>query len=67
MNLTNFTDKDDEVHVLKLKSAIVGLNSLIDYYLEDERIAYMSDFEQIKIVPILHRNVINFIGMKKRK
>lgn len=44
----------------------MGKNNLFDYYIEDERLAYMHDYEQIKIVPILHRNTINFIGMKLR-
>ncbi len=26
----------------------------------------MADYKTIRIVPILHRNVINFFGMKKR-
>lgn len=26
----------------------------------------MSDYEQINVVPTLHRNVINFMGMHKR-
>ena len=37
---------------------------MLDYYREDERIAYLTDYDQIKIVPLLHRNIINFIGMK---
>ena len=51
--------------MFRLKGALAGVNKSIDYYKQDERIAYMQDFSRIVITPILHRNVINFIGMKE--
>ena len=51
--------------MFRLKGALAGVNNAIDYYKQDERIAYMQDFSRIVIIPILHRNVINFIGMKE--
>ena len=44
---------------------MAGVNKSIDYYKQDERIAYMEDYRKIVITPVLHRNVINFIGMKE--
>ena len=44
----------------------MGINGLLDFYSADQRIAYMSSYETIKIVPVLHRCAIGFIGMKPR-
>lgn len=62
-NLNQLVEKAEESFNFKLKGAIVGCNNIIDYYRQDERIAYMQDYDEIKIVPILHRNCINMIGM----
>jgi hypothetical protein len=56
-------EKAEESFNFKLKGALVGHNNLIDYYRQDERIAYMTDYEEIKIVPVLHRNTINLFVM----
>ena len=45
---------------------MVGKSALFDYYCDDERFAYLESFERFKIVPLLHRNTINFFGMQKR-
>jgi hypothetical protein len=49
-----------------LKAAVVGQNDLLDYYKDDQRIAYISSYDVIRIVPLLHRTVLGFIGMKPR-
>lgn len=59
------TKKEDGVN-FRIKKAIVGKSTLFDYYRDDERFAYLESFERFKIVPLLHRNTINFIGMQKR-
>jgi hypothetical protein len=46
---------------------MVGINGTVDFSADNQRIAYMLDYETINIVPALHRNVINFIGMDKRE
>jgi hypothetical protein len=51
----------------KLKRALGSRSDLLIYYESEERIAYQSNFETIKIVPILHLNVMTFFGMQKRK
>ncbi|CDW75557.1 wd-40 repeat protein [Stylonychia lemnae] len=66
-DLNQLIEKAEESFNFKLKGALVGHNNLIDYYRQDERIAYMTDYEEIKIVPILHRNTINLFVMQKRK
>jgi hypothetical protein len=50
----------------KLKAAVVGQNDLLDYYKDDQRIAYISSYDVIRIVPLLHRTVLGFIGMRPR-
>jgi len=62
-DLNQLIEKAEESFNFKLKSALVGHNNLIDYYRQDERIAYMTDYEEIKIVPVLHRNTINLFVM----
>lgn len=39
---------------------------MLMYYQHEERIAFQSDFQTIKIVPVLHRNVLTFFGMRER-
>jgi hypothetical protein len=50
-----------------LDDAIVGKNGLMNYNEDNHRIAYLKDYDRIEIVPVLHRNVISFFGMKPRK
>ncbi|CDW78106.1 wd-40 repeat protein [Stylonychia lemnae] len=67
-NANQFLEKQGkDASNFKLKGAIVGCNDLLDYYKEDQRIAYMSNYDSIKIVPVLHRCAIGFIGMRERK
>jgi hypothetical protein len=42
------------------------LNGLIDFSDDNQRLSYMVNYERIQIVPALHRNVINFMGMSSR-
>ena len=49
-----------------LDKATVGANGLIDFSVDNQRLSYMSDYDSIQIVPSLHRNVINFMGMLNR-
>jgi hypothetical protein len=49
-----------------LIDAIVGVNGLLDFNPESNRIAFLTDYDNIKIVPVLHRNVLSFFGMKPR-
>ena len=65
-NVNAFIEKKIESTNFKLKSAMVGENALLDYYKDDMRLAYMSNYENVKIVPVLHRTVIAFIGMRHR-
>jgi hypothetical protein len=51
----------------KLKDAIVGVNRHIDFCNSSNRIAFMKDFDSIEMVPVPHRNTINFLGMRPKK
>ena len=50
-----------------LDDCISGVNSLVDYNEDGFRISYMTNYEQVKIVPNLNRNVISFFGMDQKK
>jgi hypothetical protein len=49
-----------------LKDAIVGVNRHIDFCNNSYRISYLKSFDSIEMVPIPHRNTINFLGMKSK-
>jgi hypothetical protein len=51
----------------RLKPSTVGQNDLLDYYKDDQRLAYISSYDCIRIVPLLHRSTLGFIGMRPRK
>lgn len=55
-----------QVEVYKIRSASVGINTNIDYSDYMQRISFLSDYEDIEIVPIPHRNQINFFGMRPK-
>jgi hypothetical protein len=40
---------------------------VLDYFKDDQRLAYISSYDCIRIVPLLHRSTLGFIGMKPRK
>jgi hypothetical protein len=44
----------------------VGINDVIDWSKEYSRFTFLSSFNQMTIVPALHRNTIAFIGMGKK-
>jgi len=45
----------------------VGRTGVIDYSRANQRLVYLSSFEAVSIVPVLHRNTIAFIGMKPKE
>jgi hypothetical protein len=65
-NIAAFLSQSKDTSNFKLKSAIVGQNDLLDYYKDDQRIAYNSSYDVIRIVPLLHRTILGFIGMRPR-
>jgi len=50
----------------KLKDATVGVNNHIDFCNNSYRIAFLKDFDTLELVPVPHRNTINFLGMKRK-
>jgi hypothetical protein len=53
----------DTLVTYKLKEAIVGVNRHIDFCNSSYRIAFLKDFDSIEMIPVPHRNTINFLGM----
>jgi len=51
----------------KLKNAVVGVNRHIDFCNSSFRIAFLKDFDTIEMVPVPHRNTINFLGMQSKR
>jgi hypothetical protein len=45
---------------------IGGINNHIDFSVFSQRLSVMSSLERIEIVPVPHRNVINFFGMRPK-
>ena len=54
---------EKKIITYKLKDAIVGVNRHIDFCNSSYRIAFLKDFNDIEMVPVPHRNTINFLGM----
>jgi hypothetical protein len=39
----------------------------IDFSKENERITFLASYEKIGVTPLIHRNTMSFMGMKKRE
>lgn len=44
----------------------MGVNRYIDFCNSSYRIAFLKDFDYIQMVPVPHRNTINFLGMQPK-
>lgn len=66
MNIESILSGSDEANTFRMKRALVGQMTILSYYRQDERLGYMTDYESVKIVPVLHRNTISFFGIKKK-
>jgi hypothetical protein len=66
-NLNTLLNKQLESQFFKMKNALVGQMNKLEYYKFEERMAFMTDYESIKIIPVLHRNTINFFGIKEKE
>lgn len=44
----------------------VGCQGHIDFSHENERLIFLSSYDNIEVIPLLHRNTTSFIGMKNR-
>ncbi|CDW84531.1 wd-40 repeat protein [Stylonychia lemnae] len=66
-NLDQLISKSEQAQTFRLKNALVGQLTFLSYFRNDERMAYMSDYESIKIIPVLHRNTISFFGIRKKE
>ncbi len=42
------------------------MNCKLDFSKDNQRLAYKLDYEKIQIIPVIHRNVISFMGMLDR-
>jgi hypothetical protein len=56
---TTYVDKS-----YHLNTAQVGIQAFIDYSFTSQRLTYMQSFQQLTIIPTLHRNTIVLMGQK---
>ncbi|CDW83568.1 wd-40 repeat protein [Stylonychia lemnae] len=49
-----------------LDKSLVGVNNILDFSHDNQRFSYMEHFDLITIIPTLHSNIINYMGMLKR-
>ncbi len=61
-DIDNVITKNDDLSYL-LKSIEVGCQGHIDFSNSNQRLVYLSSYEKLEVVPVLHRNTIAFIGM----
>jgi hypothetical protein len=65
MNIESIISGANDANTFRMKRALVGQMTFLSYYRQDERVGYMTDYESVKIVPVLHRNTISFFGIKR--
>ena len=56
----------ENIEVHRLGSALVGVNNFIDYDAETLTISYIKDFNQLRMIPLPHRNTFKFFGMGQK-
>ena len=64
-DIENVIEKDQDLSYL-LSSMQVGCQGLIDFSHSYQRLVFLSSYDNIEVVPVLHRNTVSFIGMEKR-
>ena len=64
-DFSRLLEGDIEVH--KLSNALVGANSFIDYNAMNQTISFISSYSEIVMMPLPHRNTVNFFGMGNKK
>ena len=64
-DLSRLSDGTIEVH--KLSNALGGANIFIDYDVGTQTISFIKSYSQIVMMPLPHRNTMNFFGMGDKK
>ena len=49
--------------ILSIMSSVVGVNSELAFSECNQKIVFLNSYEQVKVVPLLHQNVLDFEGM----
>lgn len=65
-DIENCINKGQDLSYL-LSKVQVGCQGLIDFSHTNQRLVFLSSYDNIEVVPVLHRNTISFIGMSKRE
>ena len=65
-DIENVIEKKKDYSYLLTSSMQVGCQGHIDFSHENERIIFLTSYENIEVIPLLHRNTSSFIGMKPR-
>ena len=55
-----------KVDKYKVSSSAAGNCNLIEFYLYNERLAYIENYNKVIVIPIPHLNIVNCIGMENK-
>jgi len=56
--------KDAQIEILQLNKSVLGVND--QFELSEDRISLVENFSAIELLPLIHRNSINFVGMNEK-
>jgi len=57
--------KDAHIEILQLTKCVLGVNNQFELS-DQDRISFVENFSAIQLLPLIHLNSINFVGMKKK-
>lgn len=66
-DIENVVQKDEDHFLMLTNNLQVGCQGLIDYSESNERMVFLTSYDKITVIPMLHRNTTSFIGMKERR
>ena len=66
VDLADLLNDPSKVQPTPICSAVVGCNNQIAFNEDSNRLAILSDFEKVRVMPMLHYNTMQFRDMGKR-
>ena len=58
---------EGKIESYKLSSAVVGASTLLDNSRFSDRFSFLSNFNEILVIPFPHMNLLNFVGMGQKQ
>ena len=53
----------EKVEALVISEAVVGVNKFLDFDYDTQTLCFLKDYSNILLIPLPHRNTLNFFGM----